>query len=136
MQIVQKQTANFQRNQAIDLMNNWIVSGEEIDAVASNNDEMALGALVAMKQAGISPDKIKVGGIDGTADALAAMEAGDLAVTVYQDAKGQGKGAVSAAVKLARGEPVEKNVWIPFELVTRENYKQFMNPSDEASTAK
>jgi len=135
MQIVQKQTANFQRNQAIDLMNNWIVSGEEIDAVASNNDEMALGALIAMRQAGIPSGKILVGGIDGTADALAAMESGDLAVTVYQDAKGQGKGAVEAAIKLAHGQPVEKNVWIPFELVTRENYKQFMNLSDEASTA-
>jgi inositol transport system substrate-binding protein len=51
MKVVQKQTANFQRNEAIDLMNNWIVSGDQIDAVAANNDEMALGALIAMHQA-------------------------------------------------------------------------------------
>jgi ABC-type sugar transport system substrate-binding protein len=57
-------------------------------------------------------------GVDGTQDALAAMQAGDLDVTVFQDAAAQGKGAVDAALKLARGDSVEKTVWIPFELVT------------------
>lgn len=127
MKIVQKQTANFQRNEAIDLMNNWIVSGEKIDAVAANNDEMALGALIAMKQAGISPKKVLVGGIDATPDALAEMDKGNLAVTVFQDARGQGKGSVDTALKLAKGEKVDSFVWVPFQLVTRENYKTFMS---------
>ena len=127
MKIVQKQTANFQRNEAIDLMNNWIVSGEKIDAVAANNDEMALGALIAMKQAGVSPKKVLVGGIDATPDALAEMDRGNLAVTVFQDARGQGRGAVDTALKLAKGEAVESIVWVPFQLVTKDNYKTFMN---------
>jgi inositol transport system substrate-binding protein len=125
IKVVQEQTANFQRNQAIDLMNNWIVSGVKMDAVAANNDEMALGALIAMKQAGISPEKIHVGGVDATPDALQAIADGSLAVTVFQDAKGQGSGAVQAAVKLAKGEKVEQTVWIPFRLVTKANYKQY-----------
>jgi inositol transport system substrate-binding protein len=127
MKIIQKQTANFQRNEAIDLMNNWIVSGEKIDAVAANNDEMALGALIAMKQAGISPEKVLVGGIDATPDALAEMDKGNLAVTVFQDARGQGKGAVDTALKLVKGEQVESIVWVPFQIVTRDNYKTFLN---------
>lgn len=126
MKVVQKQTANFQRNEAIDLMNNWIVSGEKIDAVAANNDEMALGALIAMKQAGISPQKVLVGGIDATPDALAEMDKGNLAVTVFQDARGQGRGSVDTAIALAKGEKVESIVWIPFQLVSKSNYKDFM----------
>jgi len=121
MKVVLKQTANFQRNEAIDLMNNWIVSGEKIDAVAADNDEMALGALIAMKQAGVSPQKVLVGGIDATPDALTAIAKGDLAVTVFQDARGQGKGSVDAAINLARGEKVGSYLWVPFQLVTRDN---------------
>ena len=49
-----------------------------------------------------------VGGVDATQDALAAMQAGDLDVTVFQNAAGQGKGAVDAALKLAKGEKVEQ----------------------------
>ncbi len=127
MKVILKQTANFQRNEAIDLMNNWIVSGEKIDAVAANNDEMALGALIAMKQAGISPQKVLVGGVDATPDALQAMSKGDLAVTVFQDARGQGKGSVDAAISLAKGEKVDSYLWVPFQLVSRDNYKTFMN---------
>ena len=52
-----------------------------------------------------------VGGVDATQDALAAMEAGDLDVTVFQNAAGQGQGAVDAALKLAKGEKVDSKVW-------------------------
>jgi inositol transport system substrate-binding protein len=66
-----------------------------------------------------------VGGIDATQDALAAMQAGDLDVTVFQDAAGQGKGAVDAAVNLARGKPQEQKNWVPFQLVTPANMANF-----------
>lgn len=124
--VVEEQTAEWQRSEAIDLMNNWIVSGTKIDAVAANNDEMALGALLAMKQAGISADEIAVAGVDATPDALASMKAGELFVTVFQDAEGQGAGAVQAAEKLIKGEKVDQFVWVPFKLVTQENLDQFM----------
>jgi inositol transport system substrate-binding protein len=98
----------------------------KFDAVVSNNDEMAIGALQAMKSAGLDTKKAVVGGIDATQDALASMKAGDLKVTVFQDAAGQGKGAVDAALALAGGKPVEKKVYIPFQLVTPANMDQFM----------
>ena len=66
-----------------------------------------------------------VGGVDATQDALAAMEAGDLDVTVFQNAAGQGEGAVDAALKLARGEEVENKVYVPFELVTPANLAEY-----------
>ena len=125
IQIVEEQTANWSRTQAADLMTNWITSGLEFDAVISNNDEMAIGAIQAMKSAGRSMDDVIVGGIDATQDALAAMEAGDLDVTVFQNAAGQGQGAVDAALKLARGEAVETKVYVPFELVTPANLAEY-----------
>ena len=127
IKVVQEQVADFQRSKAIDLMTNWITMGEEINAVAANNDEMAIGAILAMQQAGTSPDQICVGGVDATADALDYMEQGLLDVTVFQDAKGQGRGALDAALKLAKGEKVEQYTMIPYELVTPKNMAEFRN---------
>lgn len=126
MKIVEKQVGNWQRERGLDLMNNWLTAGTKIDAVAANNDEMAIGAIMAIQQAGIPPGKILVGGVDATPDALAELAKGTLAVTVFQNARGQAQGAVDAAMTLSRGEKVDSFVWIPFELVTRDNYKSFL----------
>ncbi len=126
VKVVAEQTANYDRTQAQNLMTNWLSKGLKFDAVVSNNDEMAIGALQAMKSAGVDTKSAIVGGIDATQDALASMKSGDLKVTVFQDAAGQGKGAVDAALALAAGKPVEKKVYIPFLLVTPANMDQFM----------
>jgi inositol transport system substrate-binding protein len=126
MKVVAEQTANYDRTQGQNLMTNWLSKGMKFDAVVSNNDEMAIGAIQAMKSAGVDTKKIIVGGVDATQDGLAAMKAGDLKVTVFQDAAGQGKGAVDAALALAAGKPVDKKVYIPFQLVTPANMDQFM----------
>ncbi|WP_064682993.1 sugar ABC transporter substrate-binding protein [Rhizobium bangladeshense] len=125
IEIVEEQTANWQRTQGADLMANWLSAGFEFDAVIANNDEMAIGAIQALKAAGRSMDSVVVGGIDATDDAVSAMAAGDLDVSVFQDAVGQGKGSIDAALKLARHEPVERRIYIPFELVTKENLAAF-----------
>jgi ABC-type sugar transport system substrate-binding protein len=126
MTIVEEQTGNWSRQQGADLMTNWLTAGVEFDAVISNNDEMAIGAIQALKSAGVPMDDVVVAGVDATQDALAAMQAGDLDVTVFQNAAGQGKGAVDAALTLARGEAVEQKVYIPFELVTPANMENYL----------
>ena len=126
IKIIDQQTANYQRDEAQSLMANWLTTGTKFDAVIANNDEMAIGALQAMKASGMDTKAAIVGGIDSTQDALASMKAGDLKVTVFQDAAGQGKGSVDAAVKLAKGDKVDKTVWIPFQLVTPETMSNFM----------
>ncbi|WJS83866.1 sugar ABC transporter substrate-binding protein [Paracoccus sp. TOH] len=125
--IVQEQTANWSRTQGADLVSNWLSAGTEFDAVISNNDEMAIGAIQALKSAGRDMASVVIGGVDATQDALAAMTAGDLDVTVFQDAAGQGHGAVDTALKLARGEAVEQKVYVPFQLVTPQNLDQFLS---------
>lgn len=125
LNIIDEQTANWSRDQAQDLMTNWLSTGAPFDAVIANNDEMAIGAIQAMKAQNIDMGEVIVGGIDATQDALAAMAAGDLDVTVFQDAHGQGAGALDAAIKLAKGEAVDQKVYIPFQLVTPENMANY-----------
>ncbi|MCE5974881.1 sugar ABC transporter substrate-binding protein [Sinirhodobacter sp. WL0062] len=127
MTIVEEQTANWSRTQGADLMTNWLSAGLEFDAVVANNDEMAIGAIQALKAAGKDMGEVIVGGVDATQDALAAMAAGDLDVTVFQNAAGQGQGSVDAALKLARGESVDTKVYIPFELVTPANLADYQS---------
>ncbi|MDQ2697040.1 MAG: sugar ABC transporter substrate-binding protein [Pseudomonadota bacterium] len=127
IRIVAKETANFRRNEGFDLMKRWLDAGIRIDAIAANNDEMAIGAITALQQAGRDPRELIIGGIDATPDALAEMEKGNLDVTVFQDAQGQGRGAVYVAVKLAQGGRVDSFLWIPFQLVTKDNYREFLD---------
>lgn len=126
MEVTKEQTANFNRAEGKTLMENWIASGDQIDAVAANNDEMAIGAIMALEDAGML-DKVLVGGIDATPEALQQIDQGKLDVTVFQDAAGQGAGAAEAAVTVLEGETIEQKVWVPWQLVTPENYKDFMN---------
>jgi inositol transport system substrate-binding protein len=123
--IIDEHTAEWSRDKAADLMTNWISSGEPFDAVFGNNDEMAIGAIQAMKSAGISMEDVVVGGVDATSDALVAMAQGDMDVTVFQDLAGQGAGSIETAMALVNGDDVDKTVFIPFKLVTPENLADF-----------
>jgi inositol transport system substrate-binding protein len=125
MKVIKKESANWQRVAAMDVMNNWLVSGEKIDGVIANSGEMAIGAVMALQAAGRDPKKTPVAATDGTQDGLTLVGKGDLAVDVFQDAKGQGKLALDLAVKMAKGEQVESINWVPYQLVTKENYKEF-----------
>lgn len=124
--LIDEQSANWSRDEAQDMMANWIASGEPFDAVFGNNDEMAIGAVQAMKASGISMDDVVVGGVDATPDALVSMQGGDMDVTVFQDLAGQGAGSIDTALKLSKGEAVDKAVFIPFKLVTPENVADFL----------
>lgn len=66
-----------------------------------------------------------IAGVDGTPDALQMLKQGKIVATVFQDAKGQGEGAVQTAIKLVKGEKVQKVVDIPYQLITKDNMEQF-----------
>jgi inositol transport system substrate-binding protein len=125
IKILDKQTGNWDRTQGADLVTNWISAGRKFDAIVSNNDEMAIGAIQSLKAAGYDPAKVIVSGVDATQDGLAAMKSGWLKVTVFQNAKGQGTGAVDTALALAKGDKVDSMVWVPFELVTPDNMAKY-----------
>ena len=125
MKIAEEQTANWSRQQGADLVTNWMSAGLKFDAVVANNDEMAIGAIQALKAGGVDMKDVIVAGVDATQDALAALQAGDLDATVFQNAAGQGQGALDAALALAKGETVETKVFVPFELVTPANVAEY-----------
>ncbi|MGR9480546.1 substrate-binding domain-containing protein [Rhizobium leguminosarum] len=129
LQIVERQAAYWSRDYADQQMQEWLSAGVKFDAVIANNDEMALGAIRAMKKAGMPMKDVVVAGVDATDDALAAMVAGDLDVTILQSAVGQGAAAVDAAVKLIRKEKVPRENNVPFELVTPENIATYLPKS-------
>lgn len=126
LKLIADQTAEWDRAKGVSLMENWIQSyGARINAVFAQNDEMAMGALLALEQAK-RKNKVIVVGVDAIADALAAVRDGRLDATVFQDAKAQGAAALEIAVRIIRKQPYEKETMIPFQLVTRQNVAKFL----------
>jgi methyl-galactoside transport system substrate-binding protein len=112
--------------------------GDRIEAVFANNDDMALGAIEALKAAGYFKDGkfMPVVGVDATAPALQALEEGTLLGTVLNDAVNQGRATFLLSYELAKGNtPTSqsigyeitdgKYVWVPYQKVTKDNYQQF-----------
>ena len=108
--------------------------GDKIDAVICNNDDMALGAIEALKAAGYFQNGkyIPVVGVDATAPAVQALKDGTLLGTVLNNAKKQGDAVFNLSLVLAKGEtPTKDNVgfdivdgkyiWVPYEIVTKDN---------------
>ena len=124
IKILDKQTGLWQRNEGLAKTEDWLNRfGKDLNAILANNDDMALGAIQALKDK--KRTDIIVVGVDATPDALTSVSKGELSATVFQDAAGQGGGGVEVAMKAAKGEKVEKETWIPFKLVTPENLSQF-----------
>ena len=125
IKIVEQQSAEWQRSKGMDLTSNWLLAGTAFNAIVANNDEMAIGAAMALQQAGRAKGEIAIVGIDGLPDGLAAIKRGLLAGSVFQDPKAQAAQAVQAAVRMIKGEQVEAQVWVPFELITPEQVAVF-----------
>ena len=125
IKIEQEQTGIWLRDRGMTLVNDWLTQGREFNAVLANNDEMAIGAAMALKSAGTKPGSILIAGVDGTPDGLNAITKGEMTVSVFQDANGQAVGSVEAARKMAKKEAIEQNIVIPFKLITPDNVKDF-----------
>lgn len=125
MEVLAEETAEWQRDQAINIAENWILTyGDNINAILANNDEMALGAVQAIESTG--REDIIVMGVDAIPDALSAISEGRLDGTAFQDAEGQGGTAISILDGLRNGEePDGKITFIDFQLVSEENVSEF-----------
>lgn len=124
MKVVEKQTAKWQRNEAVDVVSTWLLNGTPINAIVANNDEMAIGAIMALNQA--KRKDVLVAGIDGTPDGLQFIKNGEMIVTVFQDAKGQATGAVKVTHEMLEKQKTQTYNMIPYQTVTKENYAQFI----------
>jgi putative xylitol transport system substrate-binding protein len=107
IQVLEQQTANWSRAEAQTLMENWLTThGDAIKGVIGQNDEMALGAIEAIKGAGLNVEDFAIAGIDGITDALNAVKAGEMQ-SILQDANAQAQGALDLAIFHASGQPAD-----------------------------
>lgn len=133
--------ADFDRPTAQEMIQPLLTS-TDFDCIIANNDAMALGAVEACKEAGVEID-FPIVGIDCTADGAQALTEGTLAMTVFQNPVGQGRGAILAIINMLNGDPINKGMeeyalddsgesysdsicWVPFEPVTAENVADYM----------
>ena len=146
VKLLESKTANWSRNEAMDLMQNWLVSHRgQVNGVFGQNDEMALGAVAAIKSAGIEP-MIPNAGIDGISDAVRAVSKGEMLISVRQDAFTQSQGALDIALRhligpdykpmskcwemypeMPWGDGTAKLYSVPWTIVTPENAKDFLD---------
>lgn len=120
--IVEKENAKWRGPLAGSIVENWLNSGEKIDAVVANNDEMALGAIRVLEK--YEKDDVMVLGVDATSEAIEELKNGRLTATVFQDPYKHAKKILETALKAAKEEKMASELWVPFELVTPENYKE------------
>ena len=118
LEVVAKQTANFDRTEGMSVMENILQGNPDVQAVFAANDEMALGALEAISGAG---KNIMVVGFDATDDALEAIRAGRMAATIAQQPDLIGKTAVENAVKLINGQGIAPSIPVEVTLITAAN---------------
>ena len=105
----------------------------QMELILANNDDMALGAIDALKAAGLPKDEWPaVVGIDGTDPGLEAVEKEEMIGTVYNDKEGQANGMLDLAFALATGEGLDdielegdRYIRMPYQKVTKENVSEF-----------
>ena len=131
IRVAQPIVANYDRHEAMTKILPVLRSGVNFDAIISNNDAMALGAIEAFEYLGMDPRRKIIIGIDATEPAVRALLDGKLAMTVFQNARAQGEAVVAALINMLNDYPITQGtshqvskenpyvIWIPFEPVTR-----------------
>ncbi len=124
LEVTVSQPANWSMEEAYSIVENWLRLGKDIDAIVAQNDNMAIGALEAVSDAGLE-GKIAVFGIDGDMETLQLIREGRMQGTVYHDASGQTAQAVLYALQAIRGQKIS-SVPVPYQAVTRENVDYYI----------
>ncbi|MBD1555628.1 sugar ABC transporter substrate-binding protein [Vibrio sp. S9_S30] len=145
--VLEKRTANWSRAEALSLMENWLTSYRgNIGGIIAQNDEMALGAIEAIKAAGLKVDDFSIAGVDGITDALRAVKDGSME-SVLQDAEAQAQGAIDVAIRqvigsryqpkspiwtayqadMAWADGMKKHYNVPWTPVTRDNVEKLLS---------
>lgn len=124
LKIVAEQTGEWDRAKGLSVMENIITGNPSIKAVFASNDNMALGAVEALKSAAML-DKVMVVGFDANPDAAASILAGEMTASVAQSPYNMGALGVESVLKLAKGEKLEPVIDTGTVLVTKENAEKY-----------
>lgn len=124
--IASNSTGDWSEAQGIRELSLWLGMYPQIDGVAAANDNMAMGAIKAMKAAGRFNDSVIVCGVDSTDDALASIAAGELKMTVKQDADKIVETIMGLLQQIKQGQSLEKgDVLVPMIVITKDNLSQY-----------
>lgn len=134
VQLLDQQTAEWDRTKAVETMENWLTAyGDQISGVWAANDSMALGAVEALRSAGLA-GKVKVCGVDGDSEAVEAIVKGDMVADVTPDPMWQAGMGLSLAYHALIGTfdpskmPKEKREWyVKWTILDRTNAQQYLN---------
>ncbi len=146
-------TANWSRAEAMSLMENWLTAFPgKINGVIGQNDEMALGAIEAIKDQGFDPKNYAIAGVDGITDAINAVKSGDLGISILQDAVGQAQGALDILLRKLEGEDykpkaefwqsvewgdsIQKSYNVPWVPVNKENADEILKKREALTERK
>jgi inositol transport system substrate-binding protein len=117
--------ADYDRAQGMKVTEDWVERYPKFDAIVAANDQMALGAVEALKTAGRLKG-VMISGVDGTGDALHAIKAGEMSQTIFQNAKGQAQAAYQVVETIKSGKQPPADVIVPFESVTTGNVASYV----------
>lgn len=124
LKIVSEQSGQWDRAKGMSVMENILTGNPNLAAVFASNDNMALGAVEALKSAGLL-DKVMVVGFDANPDAAASILAGDMTASVAQSPANMGAFGVESLVRLAKGEKLPAVIDTGTVLVTKENAAEY-----------
>lgn len=124
VEILDMQDGSYTKTEGMKIMATWLTLYPKIDGVVCGNDQMALGAITALKAANRLQGCL-ISGVDAVDEALKAVAAGEMAQTIKQDALKQGEGAAELAEKVVKGQS-PSSINVPFVPITKENLSQFM----------
>jgi ribose transport system substrate-binding protein len=126
MKLVSQQSGDFVRATGQQVMEQILGANPDINAVFAQNDEMALGAIQALKDAGLQPGKkVLVVSIDGERDALRAVARGELGATVETNPR-FGPTAMQVIQRLLAGQPIPTKVIVKDRFFDRSNAAQYV----------
>ena len=142
VKMLDQQTANWDRKTAFTMMQTWLTKfPNQINGVWAANDDMALGALEALRSAGLA-GKVPVVGVDATPDGLAAVAKGEMSATVASDAYWQGSAPFAMGVQVLTGKLTvaslskdKREFYGKTTLITKDNVAEFQAPADPAKYA-
>jgi len=125
IEVVAEDTAGWSSDEALALVNNWLAAGKEFDYLVCQSDAKMMGVIQALEENGMT-GKILTSGIDGTVDALAAVQAGTADMSLYHPGEEHGYRILELAIKVANGETVDEYNYSPYQEATADTIADIM----------
>ncbi len=124
IEVIFEQNANWSSDEGFMVVESWLHTGREIDAIVANNDGLALGAVRALENAGLL-GKVAVYGVDASEEALRELKSGKMAGTLYQGVDEMGEMAVDVCLKILKDEEVDDTIYMDNVFVDINNVEDF-----------